>query len=87
MIVPESVDLELDCSQCEGKYHDIKNNQLLNHKDHQGSCKNMLLCSIKKSISSPGRFKKGFLMKRNCKIGSKYLKYVFKSSFSVIGKR
>ena len=50
MIVPESVDLELDCSQCEGKYHDIKNNQLLNHKDHQGSCKNMLLCSIKKSV-------------------------------------
>ena len=38
MDVPESVDPDLDCSQCEGKYHDIKENQLLNYKDHQGSC-------------------------------------------------
>ena len=38
MDVPESVDLDLDCSQCEGKYHDIKDNQLLNYKDHQGMC-------------------------------------------------
>ena len=38
MDVPESVDPDLDCSQCEGKYHDIKENQLLNYKDHQGLC-------------------------------------------------
>ena len=87
MIVPESVDLELDCSQCEGKYHDIKNNQLLNHKDHQGSCKICYFVPPKSPFSSPGRLKNGFLMKRNCKIGSKPLKYVFKTSFSVISKR
>lgn len=40
MTVPESVDPELDCSQCEGKYHDIKDGKLNNHKDHQGLYKN-----------------------------------------------
>ena len=46
MTVPESVDPELDCSQCEGKYHDIKDGTLNNHKGHQGLQKNVSIIPI-----------------------------------------
>ena len=51
MTVPESVDPELDCSQCEGKYHDIKDGRLNNHKDHQGLYKNDSIIRIHSSFS------------------------------------